>query len=128
MAEVLPRTFKVELVDSWLVRFTFFNLSRRAVDAWAVYVRERDGQATAALRVLYDLRQAGFPTPYATQLSLQVMAELRVPAGTRTAYLVSNRIQLAYYQLLARRMPPAVGEVKVFMEEAAVLKWLRADG
>lgn len=118
-------SFTVEVLKPHrVILFTFADFKRQTVDIWYQYVEERDGQFTQALKVIYDMRQSGLPTPYLTTLSTKAMRELQIPNGTRTAYLVSSQIQYTYYRFLAARMPKRAGLIQVFKTMEDALVWV----
>lgn len=111
--------------DQGIVRFVFSSFTRQTIDQWAEYVYERNGKLRSPMRSLYDFTHVlGLPTPYLNQTTTKVMNEIQIPDDTRTAYLVTNALQLTYYRLLKRRMPKRVGLVEIFLTEADAIAWL----
>jgi hypothetical protein len=70
------------------------------------------------------MRETGYPTPYTMSVAVEVMEFVQAVEDMRTAYLVKNPIQEAFYRLLAMRMPKRIGEVRVFHNEVAAITWL----
>jgi hypothetical protein len=120
----MPAFFEVEVIPPRIIRFCLKNYTRASIDAWAAYIREHDGKLKSPVRVLYDMREAGYPTPYAMSVASGLMQQVQAVEDMRTAYLVKNTIQETFYRLLTMRMPKRIGEVRVFHNEAAAIAWL----
>lgn len=120
----MPDYFQVERLPNGIIKFCLKDFTRKSIDEWAAYVLARDGKLHAPLRVIYDMQKQGYPTPYLLHRTTTVMQELNIPPNTRTVYLVAHQLESAFYRVLAARMPPKIGEVRIFLSEADATKWL----
>lgn len=116
--------FTVDLLPERIIYFKFADFKRNTVDSWAAYVKTRDGKLVAPVRSIYDLRGAGYPTPYMLDVSVRLMEVLQIPADTRSAYMVEDRMHMAFGMVLARRMPKRAGLVRIFIHQEEAKRWL----
>lgn len=114
----------VELRPDGIVIMTFDDFSRSVVEQWVAYVRSKDRKVRGPLRVLYDFREAGPPSPYALEVVGPVMRELTIPPDTRTAYVFKSRLDTHFARSIIRRMPAKVGKVRAFMTVDEAIGWL----
>src|SRR5688500_12462002 len=118
--------FKVDVLPSGIVKIFLPDFKRETIEEWVAYVRKHDGKLKSPHRVLYNLCEAGYPTPYVLNTSVTLMHELQIPEDTRTAYMVQDHHHAAFGMVIARRMPRKAGPVRVFTEEEEAIKWLLA--
>jgi len=119
--------FKVELLPERIILFDFFDFKRETVDKWAEHVKAQDGKMLAPLRVMYNFRGAGYPTPYLLKVSVVMMETLQIPEDTRTAYMVQDRSHVAFGMVVARKMPRRAGLVRVFINQDEAKAWLLSN-
>lgn len=117
--------FSVELrAEKRVIVFTYHDLKRSTVDAWARYAREHDGRLRPPVRLLYDFRETGPPSLYMLEILRPLMEELTIHPDTRSAYLFPRGPYARFDKSLSRRMPPNSGEFKGFTEYETALQWL----
>ena len=102
----------------------FDDFSKTVVDQWASFVKASSAKIGPRLRVLYDFRKCGAPSPYALQRVGPVMQSIDVPPNTKTAHLYKSSNDTQFTEHIVRMMPENVGEVQAFSSYQDALKWL----
>jgi hypothetical protein len=116
--------FHVQRRPDGIIVMHFDDFSRSVVEQWVAHVRSKDGKLRSPLRVLYDFRDAGPPSPYALQIVGPLMQELTIPEDTRSAYLFKSRLDTHFARSIIRRMPAKVGKVRAFTDLEDAVAWL----
>lgn len=124
-----PHGFTWHQRDDGIFVYHFDDMRRTTIDAWMQASLSNDYQAVEQqqhIRSIIDLRNAGWPTPYA--LNQVVKAAQSTPSDLREsiAVLVKDAIGYRMAELALKRFDRKLQHAsRLFRDENAALAWLQ---
>lgn len=116
--------FNVEVLPQGIIKFTVLYLTRESIDAWVDYVVEHAPRMKAPLRLMYDFRNVGYPTPYLIQRAVEISNTVPVPEDTRSGYLAKPFSAEVFIRTYINRLAARSGVRRVFTDEDTLIAWL----
>ena len=118
----------VEQWDNGITVYRVHDLRRSTVDAWFTYAAEADEIGYAAgrhVRSIYDLRKAGWPTPYTISEAIRGANSTIPDIRESVAVLVRDNIGFQMVRITINRLTrKARQSIRLFLHEDDALAWL----
>lgn len=128
LKQLLKRpTFHMHTRPDEIIVYQFDNLSREVLIQWVDFLRSIEDKLRPSQRILYDFRGAGPPSRFMIDRLPTIMAEMKIPQDTLSAFLVSDDLNGRFTRNALDRLPANIGKTKSFLNLAPALRWL-ADG
>jgi len=126
--ETIAKGLTLEYYPDGVMIYRLTTMQRQSIDAWIDLVQQHEHAATIAQRPLYrvlDLRQAGYPTPYASTRAVWVATNTPENLVESLAVLVADTVALQFVKVVTNRLPSRYrSAVKLFLNEQEALDWL----
>lgn len=128
LKELLKRpTFHTHTRPDGIIVYQFDNLSREVLIQWVDFLRSVEDKLQQSQRILYDFRGAGPPSRFMIDRMPAIMAEMKIPEDTWSAFLVSDDLNGRFTRNALDRLPASIGKTRSFLNLAPALRWLTGE-